>query len=331
MTHILHLGHQPADIAGITGLISTDAAGFDPDLDTSAIRIQQTRATAVPFSLAVAPPAGDLRLGFRYVAPAFGNSINQTSANFLEFRDAANGLLAQVRPRSATNLYHAIVHGDTVVEGTSSFAAAPGTPQWIDVRLAVGGDITLELFVEGVLQSTASAANTAGKGKPVRLHFPNIGLHGQASLQTWYYAHIAVLDGVSTIGRRFARRTPAAVASWDQMTGSLAALADGDPATRVASTAAGQRLSFTLAGPAGLAAGGAIAGVHIRQIAQAGTAGPGAVAGFLRLGGVEHDAAAVAVPSLAPVPVHSGWALNPATGSPWTEADLPAEIGVRSA
>ena len=95
------------------------------------------------------------------------------------------------------------------------------------------------------------------------------------------YAYIDVLDGVSTIGRGVARRTPAAVASWDQMTGSLEALADGDPATA-----------------------------------------PGAV---------EHDAAAVAVSSLALVPVVSGWALNPATGSPRTQADLPAEIGVRSA
>lgn len=330
MSHILHLGHQPADIAGIAARISTDAAGFDPALDVNAIRIQQARANAVPFSLAVAPPAGDLWLGFRYVAPNFGNSINQAAASFLEFRDAANALLAEVRPRTATNLYHAIAHGDTVVEGASSFAAAPGTPQWIDVRIAVGSDITLEFFVEGVLQSAASAANTAGRGKPVHLHFPNIGLHGQTTFQTWYYAHIAVLDGVSTIGRRFARRLPAAAGTWDQMTGSLAALADGDPATRVASTAAGQRLSFTLAGPAG-PAGGAIAGLHLRQIAQGGTAGPGAVAGFLRMGGVEHDAAPVAVPSLAPLPVVSSWALNPATGSPWTDADLPDEVGVLSA
>jgi len=30
MSHILHLGHQPTDLSGIAGLISTAAGGFDP-------------------------------------------------------------------------------------------------------------------------------------------------------------------------------------------------------------------------------------------------------------------------------------------------------------
>ena len=130
----------------------------------------------------------------------------------------------------------------------------------------------------------------------MQIVFANIGLHGSLSTRTWYYAHLAVLDGVSTIGRRFVRRSPNTVASFNQMAGSLDALKDEDIATRMASTAPGQRLSFSLSGPSGPAANSAIAGVHIKQIAQGGSDGPTATAGFLRIAGVTHDAPAVSVP-----------------------------------
>ncbi len=236
-----------------------------------------------------------------------------------------------IRPLMSTGRYHAIAHGDTSVEGSSSYIAASGQPQWIDLRLAVGADITVEFFVDGVLQSSAIAANTAGKGKPVQIVFANASLHGSISNRTWYYAHIAVLDGVATLGRRFVRRSPGAIASFSQMVGSIEALKDADIATRVASSAAGQRMSFSLTGPTGPATVSAIAGVHLKQIAQAGTTGPQATAGFLRMGGVNHDAPAVSVPALAPQPVWSSWALNPADASPWSDLTLPTEVGILSA
>lgn len=99
----------------------------------------------------------------------------------------------------------------------------------------------------------------------------------------------------------------------------------------MSSNAAGQRLSFSLTGPTGPAAVAAIAGVHVKQVAQAGTVGPQMVAGFLRMGGVNHDAATVAVPSLAPRGVYSTWALNPADSSAWTSVTLPSEVGILSA
>ena len=332
MSYILHLGHQPTDIAGISGLLSTVAGGFDPTLDVNAIRHSGTIAYSAPFSLSVPEPAGDLWLGFRYVPPnADANSISSSNAGFLEFYSADNLLLAQVKPLNTTNRYHAITAGDTSVQGSSSYTAPNGQPQWIDVRVAVGAEITLEFFVEGVLQSTATAANTTGKGKPRHVVFANTSLHPTNNVRTWYYAHIAILDGVSTIGRRFVRRSPNAIATFNQMVGGIDALRDGDSATRVASTAAGQRMSFSLTGPTGPASVSAIAGVHLKQIAQAGTDGPDATAGFLRMGGVNHDAAPVTVPSLAPVPVYSSWAVNPEDGTPWSDLTLPNEIGILSA
>lgn len=332
MTYILHLGHQPTDISGISGLLSTAAAGFDPDLDVNAIRFSGSRTLAAPFAVGFPAPAGDMWLGFRYVPPnGDSESITQSNANFLEVFDADNIKLAQVRPLTSTNRYHAEAYGDTTVQGSSSYIAANGQPQWVDVRVAVGVDIIIEFYIDGVLQSAATAANTGARGKPAQVVFSNVSLHGTSSSRTWYYAHIVVLDGVSTIGRRFVRRLPNAVATWNEMTGSIDALRDDNIATRVSSNAAGQRLSFSLTGPTGPAAVSAIACVHIRQIAQAGTDGPQAVAGFLRMGGVEYDAPAVSVPMLTPRPVYSSWALNPVDSSAWSDLTLPAEIGIVSA
>jgi len=329
MTYILHLGHQPTDISGISGLLSTVSGGFDDTLDINGIRFNGSRTLATPFAMGFPAPLGDMWLGFRYVPPnGDSESITQTNAGFLEFFDADNVRIAQIRPLTSTNRYHAEAHGDTLEQGSSSYFASNGQPQWVDVRLAVGANITIEFFVDGVLQSAATAANTGSKGKPVQVVFANVGLHGTSTNRTWYYAHIAVLDGVSTIGRRFVRRTPNTVATFNQMAGSVDALKDGNIATRVASTAVGQRLSFSLSGPTGPAAVSAIAGVHLKQIAQAGTMGPDALAGFLRLGGVNHDAPPVSVPVIAPKPVWSSWTLNPVDASPWSTLTLPTEVGI---
>jgi len=332
MSYILHLGHQPSDISGITGLLNTTPIGFDPDLDVNAIRFSGARTYSSPFSFAVPEPAGDLWLSFRYVPPnSDANNISSSSASFLEIYDIANLMIAQIKPSNATNRYHAIAHGDAAVQGASSYTAPSGQPQWIDLRVAVGAEITIDFYVDGVLHSAATAPNTAAKGKPRLVVFANTDLHGISATRTWYYAHIAALDGISTIGRRFVRRSPNALASFNEMVGSLDALKDGDIATRVASTTAGQRMSFSLTGPTGPSAVSAIAGVHLKQIAQAGTGGPTATAGFLRMGGVNHDAGAVTVPSVAPTPVYSSWALNPAGAAAWTSATLPTEVGIVAA
>ncbi len=337
MSYILHLGHQPTDISGVAGLLSTVALGFDPNLDVNGIRISTERTAATPFAINIAPPTGDLWLGFRYVTPNLdAQSITESTASFLEFYDTAQNRIAQIQPVAATDRYHAVARGDTAVQGNSSYVAGAAQIQWVDVRVAVGAQITVDFYVDGFLHSTATAANTAGtnggvKGKPVQIVFANIGLHGTIVTRTWYYAHIAVLDGVSTIGRRFVRRTPASIATFNQMAGAIEALRDEDPSTRVAVSVAGQRLSFTLGGPTGPAANTAIAAVHVKQLTQGGTMGPTNTAGFLRIGSANFDAAAQGAPPLAPRPIYSTWAQNPSTNALWTSATLPTEVGILSA
>jgi hypothetical protein len=65
MSYILHLGHQPTDVSGISGLLNTTALGFDAALDVNCIRYIATRSYALSFTFGFAAPAGDLWLGFR--------------------------------------------------------------------------------------------------------------------------------------------------------------------------------------------------------------------------------------------------------------------------
>ena len=130
------------------------------------------------------------------------------------------------------------------------------------------------------------------------------------------------------------RRTPASIATFNQMTGAIEALRDEDHSTRIASSAAGQRLLFTLTGPNGPVANTAIAAEHFKQLTQGGTTGttngPTNTAGFLRIGAANFDATAKPAPAAAPRPIYSIWVENPSTADLWTSATLPNEVGIMS-
>jgi hypothetical protein len=72
-----------------------------------------------------------------------------TDGSFLEFYDDSSSLIASVRTERDDEKYHAMAYGDTTQEGASSFSAADGQPYWVDVRISVGADITIDGSVRG--------------------------------------------------------------------------------------------------------------------------------------------------------------------------------------
>ena len=328
---ILHLGHQPADVSGVTAAhMSTDADAFDPDLDVNGIRFYGGRSFNARFSVAFDAPAGDLWFQVRFRSPSTSSTgFDSSDTPFLSFFDGDGTLLARLRGQYDASI-EAVAEGDSRVVGATSFAKGNATTQWIDVKLSVGTDITIAFHVDGVLHSSATAANTGAKGKPALAVFNNEEMHRYYNNAEWFYAHIAAMDGVSTIGRRFARQTVNAVGTYAQWAGQVSSLADGNIVTRMTSDTAGQRQSATLAGPTG-PAGAPIAGVHVKAVAQAGTSGPGSIAGSLRLGSTDHDAAAVPLSIELPEQAIFSWGQNPDTNAAWTDTDLPGEIGLLSA
>jgi hypothetical protein len=96
----------------------------------------------------------------------------------------------------------------------------------------------------------------------------------------------------------------------------------------VKATEAGQRQSFSLAGPTGPASVSSVVAVHLRQSTQAGSAGPADIAGFLRIGGTDHDGTGQGPGVDAPSIITTTWTTNPDTGAGWTTATLPSEAGL---
>ena len=205
---ILHLGHQPADLSGVTGAnLSTDAAAFDADLDVNGLRFEGDDNFERPFLLSFAAPSGDLWLQVRCRSPDITSSgFEDADTPFLSFFDGDAALLARLRGQT-DGAIEAVAEGDSRAVGATSFTKAAAMTYWIDVTLSVGPDITIAFYVDGILQSTATANNAGAKGKPVQAVFNNAALHRHYRNGVWFYAHIAATDGLSTIGRRFARQS----------------------------------------------------------------------------------------------------------------------------
>jgi len=327
---VLHLGHQATDLAGVsTSDITTATDAFDSDLDVNGVKVVVSNEMSHPFALNVDPPTGDLWLQFRFYNPAPNYpQFDVPDTPWITFYDASNEVVARLLGYEDKSVKTS-AYGDSQVIGSTTFTKEPSSTNWIDVRVSVGSDITIDLYAEGTLRSTASATNANGKGKPTRVLFNNVDLHGGSVSFDYYYAHIAVMDDVSTVGRRFARQTPQAAGTYTQWNGSVSSLSDGDILTRMDSDTANQRQSMTLTGPTG-PAGAPINGVHVKAVAQAGASGPSQLAGSLRMSSTAYDESNQVAPSTAPGQMIFSWATNPIDGTNWESADLPSEIGIVS-
>lgn len=329
MSHILHLGHQPNDLAGILPAnISTDTDFFFSDFDVDGIRFFAQEDAAPAFSKSFTAPTGDLWMQFFFRSPSWTPEPQASDAHFLVFYDASDTVIARIAADRPNDDWRPEVYGDTTGSG-ALLGIATETGYWIDIQLVVGANIEMRVYFSGLLVAEASAANSGGVGKPVRFAFPNKGLHSSSNKRHWGYAHFAVLDDVSTIGRRFIRRTPFVAGFHTAWAGGVDALADGRTDTRMASDTVGQRQSMTTQGPV-VPSGSTVASVHLRAVAQGGTDGVDQLAGSVRIGSTDYDAPLQTLDIFSLGDAIYTWDNNPDTSSPWTGSDLPDEIGMIS-
>ena len=330
MSHVLKLGHQPADLPGVLpGNPTTSTDFFFSEYDVNGLRFVGDRDEAFPFFAQFPAPMGDLWIQFVFRAPNETTRPRNATRHLLVLYDASQTVIARIVADTSDDNWRAEVHGDTTETGNLLGLDELGT-YWFNIQLVVGANIELRVHFGDVLVSQAIAANSGGAGKPVRCDFPNTGLHSSHLNRNWGYAHFAFLDGVSTIGRRFIRRVPSVAGVHTDWAGSVDAIADGRVETRMTSDTPGQRQSATLAGPS-VPSGAAIAAVHLQAVAQGGTDGVQGLAGSLRIAGADHDAPAETIGIETPETVTYTWPQNPATSADWTDADLPDEIGLLSA
>jgi hypothetical protein len=199
----------------------------------------------------------------------------------------------------------------------------------IETGSAVNGDtddFRVTFYVDLSLIGQVLSKNTNLNGAPpVRFDFGGVDfLDGNAR---FFLSNVLVSDQ-DTRGRRFRILRPTGAGALTTAEGGYAELGDGDSATFAYARAAGDAVSSTLtpgATPPGTI-GKIVLASYARNAVE--TPNPATVVNRLRIAGTDYDAAGLSPASGSIEALSSEWALNPASGLPWTWADLASlEIG----
>lgn len=266
---------------------------------------------------------------------------------------------------------HANVHIDYLAGTLTNYflaACAGGTPR-ISVRFDNGG-FTLRYWNGSAWVSLGSAVMTSeglfrfdcyikvGSPGQVRLYINNIPVLSSVTVDTTFGGAVAAFNTVrfcpvgvtsnaithvsevivadwNTIGAKVVSRAPNAAGSWNEWTGSsYQAVDEVNPASDfLLSPAANQRFSANFADFPALASGESVEGVKVAAAAIRDAGGPQNLNFFCRIDGTDFDSPDQPVPTvqLTATPNSQFVATNPATGTPWSLAELnAAEFGVRS-
>jgi hypothetical protein len=178
---------------------------------------------------------------------------------------------------------------------------------------------------DGLLASVQSTCTHVNGGPPVRFAFG--GFDYLVGNGRFFLSNVLISDQ-DTRGRRFTILRPSGPGAQGTAVGGYAELGDGSPATFAYANAASDAVTSTIT--PGAAPPGTIGKVVLFSYARnaADDPNPSQVINRQRLGGVKYDAAAQAPAGASIKPLASSWMLNPATGEPWSWADLiDLEIG----
>lgn len=335
---IVFLASDAAEVGGVS--INTFTAGeFDSNYTDRAFGpvIPTSNASdAQPIQFTVPTISSDLWLHYRLKVSSVYSAPTTTNFGIVwEFFSANGTSLAQLQARgpSTGNGWRATVFGDTTVNGVA-FAGPYGATATFDIRLAVdNSNITLDVYMNGVLVSTATAANSTGlKGKPKFCAEQNTYVYNKSSGTNFPISHseMVATDGESTIGWRVAKLAPAgngANTAWTGDFNDLATLYDGN---MISDGTVGDKESWTVNSYAGAASPASIRGLVVKYSASKGTSGPQNIEPLVRLSLTDYLKSPVS-PNNVDV-IYADWTVNPATSSPWSTSDLSGiQIGVRAA
>ncbi len=199
----------------------------------------------------------------------------------------------------------------------------------IETGSAVNGntdDFRVTFYVDlSLIGQILSKNNNLNGAPPVRFDFGGTDfLDGNAR---FFLSNVLVSDQ-DTRGRRFRILRPTGAGVLATAEGGYSELGDGDSATFAYARAAGDAVTSTLtpgATPPGTI-GKIILASYARNAVE--TPNPATVVNRLRIAGTDYDAAGLSPAGGSIEALSSEWALNPATGAPWTWADLVSlEIG----
>lgn len=283
--------------------------------------------TPITVNLPVAV-TNDLWVHYRCYYGNNGFNVSFADGQQMSFYDVTGAEIARVEVQDGQSRCEAV--GNTTVVGAWWAWGSANATYTFDIRLAVSGtNIVLDLYVNGVLVSTATASNTTAlKGKPKLVKFDNNDFGGDD--RYFGISEIIMTDNESTIGWRLASLVATSAGTYAAWLGDYTHTLDAYDGRFIQAAETGIRESWNLSAYAGPPTPASIRGVYSKIIGSKGATGPQTVTPFVRLGGLDYEKT-----PLSPVAgqfLMFEWSQNPATLLPWnTSAFAALEIGVRSA
>ena len=242
-------------------------------------------------------------------------SSGETGSAFT-FKDANGDTLAVVEQNILT--FAAQVYGDTTEVG--AYVTVANGIHLMDMKLTVTpSDITMELYADKVLISTATAVNTVGgKGKPVSFN-PEVN----ASIYSGATHHTIseiIASETDTRDMRLVKRNPNGAGFHSDFIGGFAALGDEDETTLALGATNGDRVSSSIV--AYSSASTVVAVVLSARGAQSGAAPANLRQGF-RIASTDYDGVQVALGANLQN-VIDAFEVDPSTGVAWTDTGISA-------
>lgn len=325
---ILFVGNSPEDFnSPWTESTATASTARDPLYSPSSTLIVNTSDnTNSAYINLPADPSGDLWFHCRMFV-GVGLTGTTPDGHLLSFYSANGTLLARLD--FLDSFVRAQVNGDTSVLG-ANFNIASSTLHNLDIRVSGGANITMEVYLNGGLASTATAANTLAKGltRQIALEFDDVV---SLSNSQWFLSEVIVTDGgESTIGWRLATLTPTSAGAHSQWGNDFQSILSGFDGRFITSATANEKESWVHSAYLGPSSVTSVRAVVEKINATKGAAGPQNIVPFLRIGGTDYERPAV-TPDVR-YQILGVWDTNPATGAAWNTSALAAlEAGVRSA
>ncbi len=336
---ILFVGNTVYDIDSWTVAPKNSTGSFIRDVNFSPQELQAELATSSFPDADWVIPIGEAVSGIIWIHFRAKNhdlfSHSGTDGHYVRVYDGTSTQVAELDLLNGQWAARAV--GDTTVEGDYIIPYEGLAPtvteifQIVDMRVEVNGsNIIVDLYHEGELVSTATAANTGGKGNPAQLELSLndiIGLGG--ATRSSYFSEIIVTDNEPTTGWRLAVLEPTSAGNYQNWGGNHVEIGDNDRSTHARVFDPLDKLSSVLSTYNGPVTKGGIRAICAKSSVQAGSqASISRITNFLRISAADYPLPSGQGGAGVLAPVTSVWSNNPATGVPWDSADISGiEVG----
>ncbi len=306
---ILYASNSIADFGGPP---TTDATGTYNDATRTPYAIYVPYNAATSFVGNHPTPAATITW-YHYRMAAAGSFSTYNTIKIFTVQDGAGDELAFIE--AYDSFMRASANGDTVVVGVSGGPALlAGATIMVDVKVTVTTtDVSIDVYTNSALVTSATAANTGGKGVASSFGFMNPN--------GWdYYVSEVIIADADTRGLRLTRLNPTAAGNYTQWAGGFSELGDDSLTTAAVSGTVGNRVSSVLATYSGSDVISSVV-ASIRGSLSVGAVG--GVSNSLRIGTTDYDG--VVIP-LAPAsaPYATEWTADPSDSAAWTAAKVNA-------